>query len=87
MQLVRLEIATGLADYVIETISSRTIASHVHSEMDLIKIGVPSEHASPILKLIMSHVKVVSFFSALFTKINNKLFFSSEYFLKINSVC
>ena len=55
VQMVGLEIATGLTDYVIDTISSE--AYKVHSETDLIQLGVPHEHASPILKLIQSQKK------------------------------
>ena len=50
VQMVGLEIATGLTDYVIDTISS--VAHKVLSETDLIQSGVPPEHASPILRLI-----------------------------------
>ena len=50
--MVGLEIATGLTDYVIDTISSE--AYKVHSKTDLIQLGIPHEHASPILKLIQS---------------------------------
>lgn len=56
VQMVGLEITTGLTNYVIDTISSE--AHKVHSEMDLIQSGVPAEHASPILKLIQSEKTV-----------------------------
>ena len=55
VQMVGFEIATGLTDYVIDTISSE--AHEIHSEVDLIQSGVPPEHASPILKLIQSQKK------------------------------
>ena len=55
VQMVGLEIATGLTDYLIDTVSSE--AHKVHSETDLIQLGVPPEHASPILKLIQLQKK------------------------------
>ena len=55
VQMVGLEIATGLSDYAIDQISSE--AHKIQSEMDLIHSGVPSEHASPILKLVQSQRK------------------------------
>ena len=55
VQMVGLEIATRLSDYAIDQISSE--AHKIESEMDLIQSGVPSEHASPILKLVQSQRK------------------------------
>lgn len=53
--MVGLEVATGLTDYVIDTVSME--AHMIHTESDLIKLGVPPEHAPPILNLIQSQKK------------------------------
>ena len=72
--MVGLEIATGLTDYV-DTISS--IAHQVHSDTDLIQLGVPPEHASPILRLIISQKRVVSLFNFVYY-IQKYIFFYSK---------
>lgn len=53
--MVGYEIASGLTDYVIDTVSSE--AYRIQSESDLIQLGVPTEHASPLLNVIQSHEK------------------------------